>query len=139
MESLVKTLRWAKWVVLGAMIVVATVLVAVRPEASSVVGRIFGYYFQAVFAFTAISIGITFVYGGRVVESMITNYPHEFKQFFWYGFGPTKARRIFKWATNCSDDDRLKNCGRRGLFWFWCTMSIFITIPVGMVVFLILI
>lgn len=136
-KNLAKAMKWGKWPFLALMILAAIIVLIVKPESSSRVGTLFGYYFQIIFAFTLLSGGIFIFYSSLVLERMAPNYSDELAPILPF-ISPVHAWRFLKFAM-VTGDEKLHRWAKMGIFWLYCTCSIFVTVPIGAIVFFILI
>ena len=143
-ESFITMVWLLKWAFpLFAFIGVITTLTT-EAEAGTNAGRIMGHYFQIVFSFGLISTGMGGFYCGRIGERLLSNYPPDFPQLKW-SYLPWEAweqvRRnwqIYKLVPKV-DDAKIQQWLKMLKFWSYCICgSMLMVVPVGMIVFFIL-
>ncbi|MHC4423112.1 MAG: hypothetical protein ACYS0C_09605 [Planctomycetota bacterium] len=105
-------------------------------------GTFFGYYFLGTLLLSGLSPIPLLLYVARIDNYMTAKYPHKYQRMLpgrYFGFLGYLSRvwRTLRAIKN-SEDDKAKSLGRIGLFWLICCVSVFITWPSGLVVFLIL-
>jgi len=129
-------MKWAKWPFLVLILVAATVVLVTKSEGNTTIsGRIFGYYFRIIFSFAIISTAFSIFYYALILERMSADYPDEFQQLS-VPRSPVLFWRNLKLAKSLGDN-MLKRWAKRGLFWFCGALSLFVTVPLGIVVFVI--
>ena len=124
-----KAMKWGKWPFLASMILAAIIVLIIGPESSSRIGTLFGYYFQIIFAFTLLSGGIFIFYSSLVLERVASNYSDKLVPILPF-FSPVHAWRFFRFAMAIGDE-KLHRLAKMGIFWLYCTCSIFVTVPIG--------
>lgn len=128
-----KAMKWGKWLLPALMILAAIIVLIAKPESDSRIGTLFGYYFQLIFAFTLLSSGIFTFYFSLILERIATDYSDE------YVFTSLiRIYKLLKFAMTVGDE-KLHRWARMGFFWLYCTCSIFVTAPIGAIVFLALV
>jgi hypothetical protein len=132
-----KAMKWGKWPFLVLMILAAIIVLIAKPESNSRIGTLLGYYFQIIFAFTLLSGGIFIFYSSLVIERMASNYSDELAPILPF-YSPVHVWRFFKFAMT-TEDEKLHRWAKMGIFWLYCTCSIFVTVPIGAIVFIVLV
>ena len=97
------------------------------------------YYFWAIITFTVLSAILCNVYVHLIYRSMAESYPEQHKQFYHYRWdllSPFKFHRRFTDAVKSLADTRLNTLLSSYIFWLKCTLSVFITMPAGWIVYL---
>ncbi len=133
-----KAMKWGKWPCCIIMFMAAIMIIVIGPGASApnIISKFFGWYFMLIFAFVLISGGFLTFYFALINEKFLTSYPKQYPNLRW-GHSPYNAWLLLKSGMKI-DDDALNQLCRRGLFWLISMLTIFITAPVGAVVFLLL-
>ena len=104
---------------------------------------IFGYYFGAIILFSVLSGIHSFIYVSLMEDDTAARYPDEYKKWLNYcsshrWMSRQKAlRELFRIIKGLSDD-KLNNMRRKAKFWGTCAISILVTMPLGIVTFIIL-
>ena len=135
-RDIAKAMKWGKWPFLIIFLIAAIINVAIKAESNSTIGSMIGYYFKIIFSFTLISMGFCCFYQSLIFERISTNYPDRFQQLR-FPTTPLGLLQFFKLSKSLGDNTLNRWC-KRGLFWFFGTLSIFVTAPVGMIVSMIL-
>ena len=136
-KNLARAMKWSKWPFLALMILVAIIVISVKPTSDSRIGVLFGYYFQVIFAFTLLSSGIGTFYSSLVLEHMAPDYSDECARILRI-HSPVHTWRFLKFAMT-TGDETLHRWAKMGIFWLCCVCSILVTAPIGAIVFFILI
>jgi hypothetical protein len=104
---------------------------------------IFGYYFGAIILFSILSGIVSFIYSQLTEDDTAARYPDEYKEWLNYMSSHPWMSRHKAWLEllriiKTLGDDKLNNMVRKGSFWSNCAVSILVTAPLGIVIFLIL-
>lgn len=129
-------MKWGKWPFLALMILATIIVLSVKSESDSRIGVLFGYYFEAIFAFTLLSSGIYTFYFSLVLEHIAPNHSDECARILRF-YSPVHTWRFLKFAMT-TGDETLRHWAKIGIFWLFCTCSILVIVPIGIILFLIL-
>ena len=99
---------------------------------------LFKYYMLTVFVFSFISGVLYVIYMMLIGDYMSAKYPDEHQKFFnSFYWSPGKTWNFLK-GIKSYGDDKLNSLRSKAKFWLICFISIFVTVPAGAFVYLIL-